>query len=192
MLPKPFFNRPVLLVAPELLGKYLVRNLGNRPFDAAQDREVRAMIIEVEAYDGPEDRACHARSGKTKRNTPMFAEGGTIYVYITYGMHWMLNLVTGKRGYPAAVLIRAIQPTNQHSDILENVGMLDGPGKLTKALKINGKLTGRRLGKASGLWVEDRGVIVSQRDIQKTPRIGVSYAGAWAKKPYRFVLHIKN
>ena len=103
----------------------------------------------------------------------------------------MLNVVTGERGYPAAVLIRAIQPNNQHSNILQNVRMLDGPGKLTKALKIDGKLTGRRLGKASGLWVEDRGVIVPQADIKKTPRIGVSYAGTWAKKPYRFTLHRK-
>jgi len=183
------------------------------------------MITETEAYDGSEDKACHARAGKTKRNAPMFDEAGTIYVYFTYGMHWMLNLVTGEKDYPAAVLVRAVQLTHGvhpsvYSNILQKYRkkknlsfaatpltslapqhvakhnkiplLVDGPAKLTKAFGIDKKLTGYPLGKKTGLWVEDRGVIISGKDIKRTPRIGVSSAGAWAKKPYRFVLESKR
>ena len=167
ILTRAFFNRPTLKVAEELIGKFLVRKIGRK--------EVASMIVETEAYDGPLDLACQARSGKTKRNFPMFEEAGTIYVYFTYGMHWMLNLVTGEKEYPAAVLIRGLADVS-------------GPGRLTKKLKIDKRLNTKKLGKKSGLWVEDRGVKIKKFDIQKTPRIGVSYAGEWVKKPYRFIL----
>jgi len=167
ILTRAFFNRPTLKVAEELIGKFLVRKIGRK--------EVASMIVETEAYDGPLDLACQARSGKTKRNFPMFEEAGTIYVYFTYGMHWMLNLVTGEKEYPAAVLIRGLADVS-------------GPGRLTKKLKIDKRLNTKKLGKKSGLWVEDRGVKIKKSDIQKTPRIGVSYAGELAKKPYRFIL----
>ena len=167
ILTRAFFNRPTLKVAEELIGKFLVRKIGRK--------EVASMIVETEAYDGPLDLACQARSGKTKRNFPMFEEAGTIYVYFTYGMHWMLNLVTGEKEYPAAVLIRGLADVS-------------GPGRLTKKLKIDKRLNNKKLGKKSGLWVEDRGVKIKKFDIQKTPRIGVSYAGEWVKKPYRFIL----
>src|SRR3989338_5802834 len=98
ILTRAFFNRPTLKVAEELIGKFLVRKIGRK--------EVALMIVETEAYGGSRDLASHARSGKTKRNFPMFEEAGTIYVYFTYGMHWMLNIVTGKKEEPAAVLIR--------------------------------------------------------------------------------------
>lgn len=172
-----FFNRPTLVVARELIGKYLVRRIHGKitPY----------LITETEAYDGPKDMACHARHGKTGRNFPMFSEAGTIYVYFTYGMHWMLNLVCGEKEYPAAVLIRGIQ--------YQGVALiLDGPAKLTKALQIDNKLNTLMLGKKSGLWVEDRRVVISPRQIQRTPRIGVEYAGAWAKKKWRFVLTTEN
>lgn len=165
-LDEDFFDRSTLLVARDLIGKYLVRKVGGK--------EIALMITETEAYDGPNDLACHARSGKTKRNFPMFEEAGTIYVYFTYGMHWMLNLVTGEKEYPAAVLVRG-------------AGEVVGPARLTRALKIDKMLNTKKLGRLSGLWVEDRGVHIPSSHIKRTPRIGISYAGRYAKKPWRFV-----
>ena len=118
--------------------------------------------------------ASHARSGRTARNAPMFAEAGTVYVYFTYGMHWMLNIVCRREGYPSAVLIRAVEG-------------ISGPARLIRTLQIDKTLNGAKLGKRAGLWVEDRGVRIRPRDINQTPRIGVSYAGIWAKKKWRFV-----
>lgn len=177
-LPPAFFNRPTLMVAEELIGKFLVRKL---PRTSASSRrtsaghEVAMMITETEAYDGFEDRASHASRGQTPRNTPMFGKAGVAYVYFTYGMHWMFNIVCGPQKYPAAVLIRGVEG-------------ISGPARLTKALQIDRTLNGKPLGKASGLWVEDRGVVIPPRQIQRTPRVGVDYAGKWAKKPWRFVL----
>jgi len=160
-------------VAKKLLGKYLVRRLGKK--------EIALMITEVEAYDGHKDKASHASRGKTKRNYPMFGPAGHFYVYLTYGMHWMLNIVTGEKDYPAAILIRG-------------VGNLNGPGKLTKFLKIDKRFNGKKAEKKTGLWFEDRGIKIKERDIKKAPRIGVLYAGPiWSKKHYRFLLkNIKN
>lgn len=156
-------------MARELLGKYLVRKIGNK--------EIALMITETEAYDGFRDGASHARRGQTPRNTPMFEEAGRAYVYFTYGMHWMLNLTCGKVGYPAAVLIRG-------------AGEVVGPARLTRALGIDKTLNTLPLTKKTGLWVEGRGVRIPARTVMRTGRIGVDYAGAWAKKPWRFV--IKN
>lgn len=167
ILKKSFFNKPVLKVAQNLIGKFLIRRY--------KTKETAYMIIEVEAYDGQKDLACHAKSGKTKRNKVMFGEAGRFYVYFTYGMHWMLNIVTGKKDYPAAVLIRGIE------------GIL-GPARLTKKLKIGKNFNGRKANKKTGLWFEDRGIKIGKNQILRAPRIGVDYAGAWAKKPYRFVL----
>ncbi|MFH0770416.1 MAG: DNA-3-methyladenine glycosylase [Candidatus Peregrinibacteria bacterium] len=167
VLPAAFFDREVLVVARELLGKILVRRIGART--------IEAVILETEAYDGPSDKACHASKGRTDRNRVMFGPAGHWYVYFVYGMHWMLNVVTGAEGYPAAVLIRC-------------VGERNGPAKLTKALAINGGLNGTKAGKTSGLWIEDRGVEIPDTCIRRLPRIGVAYAGEWARKPYRFVL----
>src|SRR3989344_8882529 len=162
ILPQSFFNRPTVLVAQELLGKFLVRRVGKR--------KIAVMITETEGYDGFKDKASHAHRGKTPRNTPMFKSAGTVYVYFTYGMHWMLNLVCGKKEYPAAVLIRA-------------AGEVVGPARLTRALVIDKKFDHQMLGKKSGLWIEDRGVVILPRRIQRTPRIGVSYAREYAQKP---------
>src|SRR3989344_8777993 len=106
VLPQSFFNRPTVVVAQELLGKFLVRRVGKR--------EVAAMIIETEAYDGFKDKASHAHWGQTARNSIMFGKPGHIYAYFTYGMHWMLNIVTGEKGYPAAGLIRGAQIINEN------------------------------------------------------------------------------
>ncbi len=172
ILRKSFFARPTLIVARELIGKFLVRKTGKR--------EVAVMITETEAYDGHKDKASHASRGETARNKPMFGEAGRFYVYFVYGVHEMLNIVTGPRGYPAAVLIRGTA---------EAVG----PGKLTKFLKIKRALNDKEAILESGLWFEDRGVKINKKDIRRTPRVGVAYAGAvWSKKRYRFVLKRKN
>lgn len=153
-------------MAQNLIGKYLVRRQG--------DRETALMITEVEAYDGSEDRASHASRGMTERNRIMFAEGGYFYVYLCYGMYEMLNFVTGSVGYPAAILVRGIEDA-------------DGPGKLTKKLNIDRSFNGQKIEKASGLWVEDRGVVIKPRQIKRLPRVGVDYAGdIWKNKLYRF------
>lgn len=134
------------------------------------------MIVEVEAYHGEGDRACHARAGRTARTEVMYRAGGVWYVYLCYGVHEMLNLVVGPPDWPAAILIRGV----------EGIG---GPGRVTKQLAIDRTLNGTAAAPESGLWIEDRGVRVPRSRVQATPRIGVDYAGpVWAKKPWRFVL----
>lgn len=165
---KALRSRNTVAVARRLLGKFLVR--------ATPHGVLAAMITEVEAYDGERDRACHARNGRTARNAVMYGPGGAWYVYLCYGVHEMLNLVTGPRDYPAAVLIRGLEGAN-------------GPGRVTKGLRIDRRLNGAPAERTSGLWIEDRGVRVPRGAIKATPRIGVDYAGpVWAKKPWRFVL----
>ena len=165
---KAFESERTVAVARSLLGKFLVRSMPRGP--AAR------MITEVEAYDGERDRACHARNGRTARNAVMYGAGGIWYVYLCYGVHEMLNLVTGPPGYPAAVLIRGVEGAR-------------GPGRLTKALAIDRRLNGAGCAPGSGQWIEDRGVRLPRGAIQATPRVGVDYAGpVWAKKPWRFIL----
>jgi DNA-3-methyladenine glycosylase len=176
-LTKKFFDRPTLKVAHDLLGKFLVCKFGKK--------KITLLITEVEAYDGLKDKASHAHRGLTERNKIMFGHAGIFYVYLTYGMHWMLNIVTGHPGYPAAILIRGGYD-------LTNKRHVSGPGRLTKYLKINKGLNGRPASTKSGLWFEDRGYKISSRNIKRTPRIGVDYAGLWAKKPYRFVITPKK
>jgi DNA-3-methyladenine glycosylase len=167
MLPKSFFENKTLTVARNLVGKIIVRKIDGKI--------IKQKITEVEAYVGAHDLACHSSRGKTERNKIMFCEAGTIYVYFTYGMHWMLNIVTEGVDFPSAVLIRGIETVS-------------GPARLTKALKIDKNLNGKKLGRESGLWIEDAQNIPS-RNILRTPRIGVAYAkDGWAEKPYRFLL----
>lgn len=165
---KNFFAGSTLVVAEGLLGKFLVCRKG---------KKITAyMITEVEAYDGFKDKASHAHRGKTLRNEIMFGEAGYWYVYLVYGMHHMVNIVTGDKEYPAAVLIRGVEGIN-------------GPGRVTKALSVTRAFDRKKVVPETGLWIEDRGVIIETKDIKKTPRIGVLYAGpVWSKKLYRFVL----
>ena len=165
-LPKEFFVRDVLEVAPELLGKYLVRNyetIGS----------VRYIIKEVEAYRGEEDKACHANKGRTKRTGIMYHEGGKIYVYLVYGMYWMLNFVTGEKDNPQAVLIRGI----------EN---FKGPGILSRELKVNNSFYGEDLISSNRIWIENSH---KKNDFYTASRVGIDYAGdKWKNKPWRFIL----
>lgn len=159
-------RRGTLGHARALLGKYLVRR--------ANGESSAWMITEVEAYDGERDQACHARFGRTARSEILYRSGGVWYVYLCYGIHEMLNLVVGPEDWPAAVLIRGVDG-------------ISGPGRVTKALGIDGRLNGRPAHPESGLYLENRGVRVPARLVQRTPRIGVDYAGEyWAQRPWRF------
>ncbi len=169
------------MVARGLLGKYLCRRY--------RGKIIRAMITEVEAYDGPADRACHASRGVTPRNKVMFGPAGHWYVYFTYGMHWMLNAVTGKEGYPAAVLIRGVAANTDERGFENGFTRINGPARVTKFFKIDKKFNSKSAGRRSGLWLEDKGVEIKNSQIKRSPRIGVNYAGpVWSKKLYRFYL----
>ncbi len=171
VLLQQFFTQDTVKVAEELLGKYIVRR--------RQGKEIALMITETEAYNGLKDKASHASKGKTKRNAIMFGQAGCFYVYLVYGMYWMLNVVTGRKNHPAAVLIR-------------RVSTIQGPGRLAKTLGIDKQLNGKVALPESGLWFEDRGVKIDKSCVIKVPRIGVQYAGPiWSKKPYRFILERK-
>ncbi len=182
-VPLSFFDRTTLMVARDLLGKILVRQTHHKRFEV--------MITQVEAYDGHYDKASHAHRGKTERNKIMFGEAGYWYIYFVYGMHWMLNIVTGPENYPAAILIRGgiIKHT---TDNLKLITVVNGPARLTKFLKINNKINGLPAGKKSGLWIEDRGIKIKNKEIKCTKRIGVDYAGEWAHKLYNFSITDKN
>ncbi len=168
ILSQKFFNQLTFKIAENLLGKFLTRKY--------RGKEISLMITEVEAYDGFDDKASHASRGKTERNKIMFDKSGKWYVYFTYGMHWMLNIVCGQKNYPAAILIRGTRE-------------IKGPARLTKYLKIDKKFNGKIANQKTGLWIEDRGIKIKKSQIIKTKRIGVEYAGKiWANKPYRFIL----
>ena len=166
-LPRAYFDRPADRVAHDLLGARLVV----RTADGAVSRHV---VFETEAYLGVHDLACHGSKGMTSRNAVMFGPAGRWYVYLCYGMHWMLNIVTGAEGVPAAVLIRG-------------AGDFVGPGRVTRGLGIDKAFDGRPAARATGLWFEAGGH-VAPRLVSRTPRIGVGYAGEWAEKPLRFVV----
>jgi DNA-3-methyladenine glycosylase len=160
-----FFIRDVLEVAPLLLGKFIVLS--------HHDTISEYMITETEAYRGMEDLACHASKGRTKRTEIMYSSGGKIYVYLIYGMYWMLNFVTGDENNPQAVLIRGIQGKN-------------GPGRIARELNIDKSFYGIDLCISERIWVVDKMVKVNY---STTPRIGVDYSGEiWKNKLWRFVL----
>ena len=135
----------------------------------------------MEAYVGPQDRACHASKGRTKRTEVLFGSPGLVYVYLIYGMYHCLNVVTERVDYPAAVLIRALE---------DETGLIDGPGRICRAFEIDRTLNYHDLTTGRNLWIEDRGERVPTSQIGTFPRIGVDYAGEWATKPWRFRLSI--
>ena len=165
ILSNEFFRQDVLTVAPNLLGKLLVRK-----FD--DGREERFRITEVEAYRGEEDKACHACKGRTKRTEVLFHEGGKIYIYLIYGMYWMLNFVTGSENEPQAVLIRGVEK-------------ISGPGRVGKRLQLSSDFYGEIL-PSERIWVEDDGY--KPDSFSTTPRIGIDYAEEWKDKEWRFVI----
>lgn len=168
VLPESFFQRPAARVARDLLGHNLVRRRGSTL--------IPYMITETEAYEGPHDLASHSSRGRTKRTEVMFGPPGRFYVYLVYGLHWMLNVVTGDVGDAQAVLIRGVEGAS-------------GPGRVAAALKINASLNGRAAIPASGLWFEQSPRAPRNLRVKRTPRIGVDYAGPiWSAKKLRFVI----
>jgi DNA-3-methyladenine glycosylase len=162
---KSFYCRDVLKVAPDLIGKKLVRNRkGSLAFYA---------ITEVEAYGGIQDMASHARFGKTTRNSIMYAGGGVIYVYLIYGMYWMLNIVTGKENVPQAILIRGLEG-------------LEGPGRLSRDLEIDKSFYGEDLTCSERIWIETG---KESSSFIQSARYGIDYASEpWRSMPWRFVM----
>ncbi len=166
-----------LKVAKNLLGKFLIRRIGKK--------EIALIITEVEFYGGLNDKASHASRGMTERNKIMFGKAGNWYVYFTYGMHWMLNIVIGPKDYPAAILIRGTD-------------RISGPARITKYLKIDKKFNGKPINKKTGLWIENRGIKIKPLEIKSAKRIGVDYAGKyWSSRKWRFyfdgnLLKLKN
>ena len=166
-----FYRRDVLDVARDLLGATLCRRLGDGTV-------LRGTIVEVEAYVGEHDLASHARMGPTARNRPMYEAGGVAYVFLVYGMHCCLNVVTGRKGEPQAVLLRAATSPDGTS--------ASGPGRLTRAFRVDRSLDGASL-LGDVLWLE-RGERVPDGAVRRTRRIGVDYAGHWARRRLRWVV----
>jgi len=176
-LPRTFYARPTTTVARELLGKLLVRRHASQP-------ALVARIVEVEAYLGQRDAASHARRGPTPRAAIMFGPPGFLYVYLIYGMHHCMNLVTETDGVAGAVLIRAAAPIVGFGDGPGRRHPLTGPGKLCAALSITRALNGHDVTHAREFYVADDGARAPRR--ARSPRIGVDYAGAWAARKLRF------
>ena len=178
-LPRVFFDRPTLKVAKDLLWKVLTKQTPNGI--------IQTKIVDAEAYVGPKDKACHASKGRTKRTEIMFGPAGFTYVYLIYGMYHCLNIVTEQEDYPAAILIRGLEILGEdHSPDLPR--RIDGPGRVCRFLEIDRTHNGLDATVGTTLWIEDHGLAVSRKQIQTLPRIGVDYAGEWAKKLWRFYL----
>ena len=182
-LRRSFYEQPTIEVARQLLGKYLVRK--------HPDGTTVGRIVETEAYIGPQDKACHASRGRTPRTEIMFGRAGHAYVYMIYGFHYMLNIVTEAADFPAAVLIRAVEPleglplmqSRRQTERLHSLA--SGPGKLCRAFAIDRTLNGNDVcGRV--LYLDDHGEPAPK--VVTTPRIGVDYAGKWKHKPWRFLI----
>ncbi len=198
-LPRKFYERSTLKVAPEVLGQLLVRKC---KIKNVKRKIIRTIIVEVEAYVGEGDPACHASRGKTERNRVMYGEAGRAYVYFIYGMYYCLNIVTEGIGLPAAVLVRGVVPVNakgkRQQPALHPIPMqhresgagekLDGPGKLCRELGITKALNGTDLVGGKELWIEKnprRREFLKKYHIKKTPRVGIKMG---REKEWRFLL----
>ena len=162
-------------IAKSLLGKFVVRRMGRK--------RISGRIVEVEVYAGPKDRAAHSFGGKiTPRNKVMYQRGGHAYVYLVYGMHWQMNLVTGQEGEPQCVLLRALE-------VSEGGRIASGPGKLCRYLRLDKSFHGEDITTSERLWLEDRGGKIDPKDIACAKRIGIDYAGHyWSSRRWRFYL----
>jgi len=172
-----FLHPDVVSHARNVLGKMLIVNHGTV--------KIAAIISETEAYEGETDRASHAWNGRrTKRTETMYGKGGMAYVYLCYGMHKMMNIVTHEAGTPHAVLLRSawvLQPGNP------NPLAIQGPGRLTKTMGIQLQHNGADLMSGNEIWMEDIGITPLPEEVLRTPRIGIAYAAEHALWPYRFV-----
>ena len=184
-LPRDFFTRPTLTVARSILGARLVR--------VESGQRLAGIITEAEAYIGETDLGCHARAGRTPRTAVMYGPPGHAYVYFTYGMHWMLNFVTEAEGFPAAVLIRAIQPVEGLETIAARrkgrpqQAWTDGPGKICQALGIDGGLNGTDLCAAEAVLFVEAGDPVPDDCVTIGPRVGLnSVPEPWKSMPWRY------
>jgi DNA-3-methyladenine glycosylase len=181
ILERDFYDRDTLAVARSLLGKRLVRILDGE--------RLAGIILETEAYVGEEDLGCHASAGRTRRNAVMYGLPGHAYVYFTYGMHWLFNAVTGRQGFPAAVLLRAIEPVEGVETIHSRRDGRDclGPAKITRALGIDGTANGLDLcSRESGVWIE-AGEAIADELVQTGPRVGLyTVPEPWKSIPWRF------
>ncbi len=186
ILSQSFYERPSLEVARDLLGARLVRVLNGE--------KLVGVIVECEAYIGEDDQACHARHGRTARTSVMYGPPGHAYVYFTYGMHWMLNVVTERVDFPAAVLLRGILPVEgvETMTAKRKGGDTLGPAKLTQALGIDGVQNGINLcDRSSGLWVE-AGTTIPETDILRSPRVGLfTVPEPWKSLPWRLQAKIR-
>jgi DNA-3-methyladenine glycosylase len=186
LLPRGFYAENTLAVARNLLGARLVRILDGK--------RLAGILVECEAYISEEDLGCHAKAGRTKRNAVMYGPPGAAYVYFTYGMHWMLNAVTEQEGFPAAVLLRAIQPVEGVEIISARRKGHDtlGPAKLTQALGIDRMQNGVDLCTQEGnLWIE-AGIPVEEGDVVRGPRVGLfTVPEPWKSMPWRFRVKIR-
>lgn len=181
IFPAKFYNRPTLTVARELLGARLVH--------ISNGQKLVGLITETEAYFGFDDLASHAKAGRTIRTDPMFGPPGHAYVYFTYGNHWMLNAVTEQEGFPAAVLIRAIQPIEGVDVMMERRQGRDtfGPGKLTQALGITKSQNYANLTEAGSSLRIEAGIFVPDKSVTIGPRVGLNTTPEpWFSKPWRF------
>jgi len=165
---RTFYSRDVLEVAPLLIGQHLIRI-------ASDGTKTAYVITETEAYRGGDDLACHASKGKTPRNEVMFGEGGHLYMYLIYGMYWMMNVVTAPRGVPQAVLLRGVREAS-------------GPGRLTRLVGVDRNFNGEDLVVSERIWIEESG---SPSAYTASPRVGIDYAGEpWRSMPWRYLINL--
>ncbi len=184
-LPESFYSRSVLEVAPDLLGRQLIRLINGQ--------RVAGYISETEAYAGESDLACHARAGRTPRTEVMYGRPGHAYIYFIYGMHWMLNVVAEPEGAPAAILIRALLPS-EGLDIIavRRAGVrlkdwINGPARLCQAMDIDGRLNGTNLTDPQGILVIEPGQPVVDEAVIQGPRVGIQgVPEPWRSKPWRY------
>lgn len=179
-LGRNYFKKDTLWLAKDFLGKYLIRNIGRR--------KIIARIIETEAYIGPRDRAAHSfNRRRTKRTEIEYREGGYVYIYLVYGMHWQLNIVTSSKERPECILIRAVEILKEDNLLEKIIG--NGPGKLCKVLRLNKSFYGEDLCSSKRIYLEDRGEKIKAKNIIASKRIGIDYAGqCWANKKWRFFI----
>lgn len=181
-LSRKFYVRPALIVAKDLLGKYLVKK--------GKKNKVIGKIVETEAYVGVKDKASHAYGGRvTESCKPVYLEGGHVYIYLCYGIHWQLNIVTEKKGSPECVLIRALEPiSNNDIDLKEIRKLANGPGKLCRWMGLDKSFNEEDLVNSKRIWLRDGKEEIKKSRIVITKRIGIDYAEEWAEKPLRFYI----